>query len=67
MEGQGGGDPLLMQRMREVLVGAQWDDGQLVKETALGSGTKVTETYTLAQPRQLIVTARLEEGAFQGW
>jgi hypothetical protein len=44
-----------------VEVKTKWDDGRLVKETSLGDGMKLTETYSLiAEPRQLHVMVKLE-------
>src|SRR5262245_42203996 len=41
---------------RTVEVRTKWDDGRLVKETSLGDGIKLTETYSLvSEPRQLHV------------
>jgi len=46
---------------RMVDVKTKWDDGRLVKETSLGDGMKLTETYsTIAEPRQLHVMVKLE-------
>lgn len=44
-----------------VEVKSKWDNGRLVKETSLGDGMKLTETYSLvAEPRQLHVMVKLE-------
>lgn len=44
-----------------VEVKTKWDDARLVKETSLGDGMKLTETYSLvAEPRQLPVMVKLE-------
>jgi hypothetical protein len=46
---------------RTVEVMTKWDDGRLVKETDLGDGMRLTETYSLVlEPRQLRVMAKLE-------
>lgn len=45
---------------RTVDVRTKWDDARLVKETHLDDGMKLTETYTLADPRQLHVIVKLE-------
>ena len=45
---------------RTVAVKTKWDDERLVKETSLGDGMKLTETYSLnAEPRQLLVWVQL--------
>jgi hypothetical protein len=46
---------------RTVEVRTKWDDGRLVKETSLGDGMKLTETYSVvSEPRQLHVMVKLE-------
>ena len=46
---------------RTVEVRAKWDDGRLVRETSLGEGMKLTETYSVSSsPRRLLVVAKLE-------
>lgn len=46
---------------RTVEVRSKWDDGRLIKETSLGDGLKLMETFSLASGhRQLHVTVKLE-------
>lgn len=46
---------------RTVEVRTKWDDGRLVKETSLGDGMKLTETYSLvSEPRRLHVMVKLD-------
>ncbi|HEV8579515.1 MAG TPA: hypothetical protein VGX68_10585 [Thermoanaerobaculia bacterium] len=46
---------------RTAEVRAKWDGGRLVKETSLGDGMKLTETYTVvSEPPQLHVLVKLD-------
>jgi hypothetical protein len=52
---------------RTVDTKTRWDDGRLVRETSLGDGMKLTETFSVAgESRQLQVIVKLESSRMPG-